>query len=72
MKKTFDIKIKFNEQDARKLAIVAEKEGMTIEKLLVFLARQKISYFERTKGRISPETLKKVDISAYCEDKEEE
>lgn len=52
MKKTLDIKIRFNEQDAKKLAYVAKKEGMTTEKLLVFLARQKISYFERTKGNI--------------------
>lgn len=52
MKKTADIKVKFNEQDAKKLAFVAKSEGMSTEKLLVFLARQKISYFERTKGSI--------------------
>jgi hypothetical protein len=36
------------------------------------MLRNNISYFERTKGRISPDALKKVDISAYCEDKDEE
>ena len=69
MKKTFDIKIKFNEQDARKLAIVAEKEGMTIEKLLVFLARQKISYFERTKGNIKDLSGAKLDEFEIFEQK---
>ena len=52
MKKTADIKVRFNEQDAKKLAFVAKNEGMSVEKLLVFLSRQKISYFERTKGNI--------------------
>jgi hypothetical protein len=52
MKKSAIIKVRFNEADARKLAYVAKNEGMSVEKLLVFLARQKISYFERTKGNI--------------------
>ena len=63
MKKTFDIKIRFNEQDAKKLAYVAKKEGMTTEKLLVFLARQKISYFERTKGNIKD--LSEVNLDEF-------
>ncbi len=52
MKKSFAAKVKFSEQDAQKLAYVAKSEGMSVEKLLVFLARQKIAYFERTKGKI--------------------
>ncbi len=61
MKKTLDIKIRFNEQDAKKLAYVASKEGMTTEKLLIFLARQKISYFERTKGTIKDASNASLD-----------
>jgi hypothetical protein len=52
MKKSAVLKIRFNEADAKKLAYVAKSEGMSAEKLLIFLARQKISYFERTKGNI--------------------
>lgn len=52
MKKNYTVRVKFNEADAKKLAYVAQNEGMSIEKLLVFLSRQKISYFERTKGNI--------------------
>ncbi|MBE6625380.1 MAG: hypothetical protein E7622_07040 [Ruminococcaceae bacterium] len=66
MKKTLDIKIRFNEQDAKRLAYVAKKEGMSAEKLLIFLARQKISYFERTKGNIkdlSEANLDEFEIS---------
>ena len=42
MKKTFSLKVKFNEQDAKKLALVAKGENMSVEKLLIFLARQKM------------------------------
>lgn len=52
MKRNATIKLKFNEADAKKLTFVAKNEGISVEKLLVFLARQKISYFERTKGNI--------------------
>ena len=61
MKKTFTIKVKLNEQDAKKLAIVAKGENMSVEKLLVFLARQKISYFERTKGNIKDLSIASLD-----------
>ena len=61
MKKTFTIKVKLNEQDAKKLAIVAKGENMSVEKLLVFLARQKRSYFERTKGNIKDLSLASLD-----------
>lgn len=69
MKKTAAIKVKFNEQDARKLAYVAKSEGMTTEKLLVFLARQKISYFERTKGQIKDTSGVSVDEFEILEQK---
>ncbi len=69
MKKTLDIKIRFNEQDAKKLAYVAEKEGIGVEKLLVFLARQKISYFERTKGNIKDTTNVSLDEFEISEQK---
>ena len=52
MKKSAVLKVKFNEADAKKLAYVAKNEGMSVEKLLIFLARQKTAYFERTKGNI--------------------
>ncbi|MBQ7411438.1 MAG: hypothetical protein IJW10_00830 [Clostridia bacterium] len=52
MKKSAAVRVRFNEADAKKLAYVAKSEGMSVEKLLIFLARQKISYFERTKGNI--------------------
>ncbi|MBQ2809681.1 MAG: hypothetical protein IKA43_05405 [Clostridia bacterium] len=69
MKKTASIKVKFNEQDAKKLAYVAKNEGMSVEKLLVFLARQKIAYFERTKGQIKDTSGVSMDEFEILEQK---
>lgn len=69
MKKTAIMKVKFNEQDAKKLSYVAKSEGMSIEKLLVFLARQKISYFERTKGNIKDTSSVSLDEFEVVEQK---
>lgn len=63
MKKSNILKVKFSDDDAKKLSFVAKKEGMSIEKLIVFLARQKISYFERTKGTIKD--FSDIDLSEF-------
>ena len=67
MKKSATIKIRFNEADAKKLAYVARSEGMSVEKLLVFLSRQKISYFERTQGNIKDTSSINLDEFEICE-----
>ena len=53
MKKNYTFKLKLNEETAKKLAVVSEKEGLTIQNLLVQLIRQKAQYFERAKSGIS-------------------
>ncbi|MBO5212896.1 MAG: hypothetical protein J6B60_05075 [Clostridia bacterium] len=63
MKKSKSVKIYFNEDMARKLAYVAKNEGMSVQNLMVFLARQKISYFERAKEKIKD--VSSVDISEF-------
>jgi hypothetical protein len=66
------IEVKLSEDLLRKLIYISEAEGRNPSSQFTFMLRNNISYFERTKGRISPDALKKVDISAYCEDKDEE
>lgn len=69
MKKNAVLKVRFNEADAKKLAYVAKSEGMSAEKMLVFLARQKISYFERTKGNIKDTSSVELDEFEVFEQK---
>ncbi len=65
MKKNKCIKVYMNEDLARKLAITAKGEGMTVSNLVTFLARQKISYYERVKGSIKPQDMANADISEF-------
>ena len=65
MKKNKCVKLYLAEDMAKKLAIVAKGEGMTVSSLLTFLSRQKISYYERVKGNIKPAELVNADLSEF-------
>ena len=63
MKKNKSVKVYFNEDMAKKLAYVAKSEGMSVQSMLVFLARQKIAYFERAKEKIKD--LSSIDLNEF-------
>ena len=65
MKKGKLLKIKLNEEMARKLAYVSEKEGLTLQNQLGAMIRQKISYFERVKGNIPKNALSEISLDAF-------
>ena len=65
MKKNYKFELKLNEEMAKKLSIVSEKEGLTIQNMLVQLVRQKVQYFERVKGNIQKPSLTECDLSAF-------
>ncbi|MBR7100783.1 MAG: hypothetical protein IKC74_00695 [Clostridia bacterium] len=65
MKKNKCTKLYLAEDVARKLSVVAKGEGMTVSSLLTFLARQKISYYERVKGNIKPADMSNADLSEF-------
>lgn len=65
MKKNITYSLKLSEDVAKKLAYVAESEGISIQNMLTALARQKIQYFERVKGNIKPQALQGIDLSQF-------
>lgn len=65
MKKNYVFKLKLNEEVAKKLSVVAEKEGISVQNLLVQLIRQKTQYFERVKGNIQKNALSEADLTAF-------
>ena len=67
MKNQYEIKVKLSEDLMRKLLLVSEAEGRTPNNQFIFMLRNNIQYFERTKGRIDPAKLAKLDISEYSE-----
>ena len=52
MKKNKIAKVKLNEELAKKLVYVCQKEGISIQNQLNSMIRQKIAYFERLKVNI--------------------
>lgn len=71
MKNGYEVNIKLSEDLLRKLLYISEAEGRTPSNQFTFMLRNNIAYFERTKGRIPADALKKIDISEYENEKEE-
>ena len=66
MKKGKLLTIKLNDEMARKLAYVCEKEGLSLQNQLVAMIRQKISYFERVKGNIPKNALNEITLDEFA------
>lgn len=65
MKKNYTFKLKLNEETAKKLSYISEKEGVSIQNMLVQLVRQKAQYFERVKGNISKASLSEISLEEF-------
>ena len=64
-KNSYNVNIKLSEDLLRKLLYISEAEGRNPSSQFAFMLRNNISYFERTKGRISDKDLRAIDISEY-------
>ena len=65
MKNQPEIKVRLSEELMKKLLYISEAEGRTPNNQFVFMLRNNIQYFERTKGKIDNSKLSKIDISEY-------
>ena len=65
MKNQPEMTLRIPEDVLRKLLYVSEAEGRSANNHILMLLRNNIQYFERAKGRIDPNALRAVDISAY-------
>ena len=67
MKNQAEIKVRLSDELIRKLIYISESEGRTPNNQFIFMLRNNIQYFERTKGKIDPAKLAAIDISKYTE-----
>ncbi|MBE6548286.1 MAG: hypothetical protein E7667_05345 [Ruminococcaceae bacterium] len=71
MKKQPEITIRISEDLLRKFLYISEAEGRTPNNQFLFMLRNNIQYFERTKGKFNSQKLSSMDISEYvCEEDE--
>lgn len=68
MKKNLILKVRLNDEMARKLSVVSEKERQTIQNEIIAMIRQKISYFERVKGNITKEEINNANMEQFDEE----
>ena len=71
MKNQPEINVRLSEDLLRKLIYISEAEGRTPNNQFIFMLRNNIQYFERTKGRIDQQKLNAIDISEYLGEKEQ-
>ncbi len=70
MKKQPEITVRLSEDLLRKLLYVSEAEGRTPNNQFLFMLRNNIQYFEKTKGKFDTQKLAQIDVSAYVSDDE--
>lgn len=61
-----------SEDMLRKFIFVSEKEGRTPNNQFLFMLRNSVAYYEKTKGRIPQAELAKIDLTPYEEDNNHE
>ena len=69
-KKQYTIPVRMPEDLLRKLLLLCEKEGRSLNNEIAMLARNAIAYHERAKGGLDARAAAAIAISAY-EEKEE-
>ncbi|MBO5841927.1 MAG: hypothetical protein J6R46_02920 [Clostridia bacterium] len=52
-----------SEDMLRKFIFISEKEGRTPNNQFLFMLRNSVAYYEKTKGRISQADLAKIDLN---------
>ncbi len=62
MKNDCEITLKMSEDMLRKFLFISEAEGRTPNNQFLFMLRNNIAYYEKTKGKIKPESLRKYEI----------
>lgn len=65
MKNRPEVKVQLSEDLLRRLLYISKCEGRTPNNQFLFMLRNNIQYFERTKGKISQSELTKIDISEF-------
>ena len=58
-----------SEDMLRKFIFISEKEGRTPNNQFLFMLRNSVAYYEKTKGRISQSDLAKIDLTAHRDEK---
>lgn len=65
MKNEFEFTLRMNEEMIKKFLFISEKEGRTPNNQFLFMLRNNIAYYEKTKGKLKPTDLAEIDVSEF-------
>ncbi|MBE6538294.1 MAG: hypothetical protein E7671_02380 [Ruminococcaceae bacterium] len=65
MKNEYEFTLRMNAEMMKKFLFVSEKEGRTPNNQFLFMLRNNVAYYEKTKGKIKPADLAQIDLSDY-------
>ena len=65
------VKVRLQEELLRKLIVMSELEGRSINNQITMLARNAVAYHERAKGKLDAKAIAAVDLSEYFEEETE-
>lgn len=65
MKNEYEITLRMSGDMMKKFLLVSKAEGRTPNNQFLFMLRNNIAYYEKTKGKIKPSDLEPIDISGY-------
>ena len=71
MKQTPEVTVRLSAELLRKLIVVANAEKRTLNNQFLFMARNNIQYFEKTKGKIDSATLQAIDLTEFLTENNE-
>ena len=63
-KKQTTVRLRMQEDLLRRLILLSELEGRSLNNQLTMLARNAVAYHERAKGKLDPAKLRAVDLDA--------
>lgn len=66
------VRLRLSEDVLRRLILLSETEGRSLNNELTMLARNAIAYHERAKGKLDTKALAALDLSEYYEDAPDE
>jgi hypothetical protein len=64
-KKQYTVPLRIPEDLLRKLMLLCDKEGRTLNNELIMLARNAVAYHERAKGGLDAKAAAALDLSPY-------
>ena len=65
------VQVRIQEDLLRRLIVMCEAEGRSLNNQINMLARNAVAYHERAKGKFDTKALAAVDLSEFCDEQEQ-